>query len=486
MTEYSLFLVIGLLLLNIVLASLIWSRQRNAGAGGLEKTLREGFREARDESGRQSRQLREEVAGTQDKANERLTATVKEMGRDQVGRLDKLTETTVKAGEATRAQIEKSLNEIRASNEDRFDRMRHAVNTQTNEMIDKEATTRREVIDSLNKLSESNRESQDKARKTLEDQFQRIQENNDRKLEEMRKTVDEKLHSTLEQRLGESFKLVSERLEVVQKGLGEMQSLAAGVGDLKRVLTNVRERGTWGEFQLGAILQKILTPDQYEPNVRPKGSGEVVEFAVKLPGKDGVDGEPVWLPIDAKFPKEDYERLQDAAAQSDAEGVKAATNALAATLRRSAKDISEKYIAPPHTTDFAIMFLPTEGLYAEVLRLPGLHDELQSRYRILATGPTTLAALLNSLRIGFRTLAIEQRSSEVWQVLGAVKTEFGKFGDVLGKVKRQLNTAVSTLDQTERRTRAMDRKLQEVEKLPNEEASTLLSLNDGDYGADQA
>ena len=292
----------------------------------------------------------------------------------------------------------------------------------------------------------------------------------------MRTTVDEKLQSTLEKRLGESFKLVSERLEAVQRGLGDMQTLAAGVGDLKRVLTNVKTRGTWGEYQLGDILEQILTPDQYEKNVQPKPSSkEVVEYAVKLPGRDSAS--QVWLPIDAKFPQEDYQRLLEAAEAADDEGVESSTAKLVRAVQQSAKDISQRYLEPPYTTDFAILFLPTEGLYAEVLRQPGMIENLQQNYRVVVAGPTTLSAILNSLRMGFRTLAIEKRSSEVWEVLAAVKTEFGKFGDVLKKVKKQLDTASRTIDDTGTRTRVMERALRGVETLPTDQATELLGLS---------
>jgi DNA recombination protein RmuC len=310
----------------------------------------------------------------------------------------------------------------------------------------------------------------------LDRKFQQIQESNEKKLEEMRRTVDEKLHETLEKRLGESFKIVSERLEAVQRGLGEMQSLATDVGGLKRVLTNVKERGTWGEYQLGAILEQILTPEQYGRNVHVKDDGEVVEFAVRLPGRDTGQGKPVWLPIDSKFPKEDYERLVAAAGVADKDGVEQAVGGLLSRVESMARDIQRKYIAPPSTTDFGILFLPTEGLYAEVLRQPGFHDSLQQKYRVLVAGPTTLSAILNSLRVGFQTLAIEKRAHEVWTVLGAVKTEFGKFGEVLDKVKRQLATASNTIDQTAVRTRAMERRLRSVEQLPGAEAEAVLEL----------
>jgi DNA recombination protein RmuC len=319
----------------------------------------------------------------------------------------------------------------------------------------------------------------------VDERLGKIREGNEAKLEEMRKTVDERLHGTLEKRLGESFKLVSDRLEAVQRGLGEMQGLAAGVGELKRVLTNVKARGTWAEVQLGALLEQLLTPDQFDRNVETReGSREAVEFAIRLPGAEGEPGSPVWLPIDSKFPQEDYLRLLEAAERADAEGVQRAAAALSRAVRVAAQDVRDKYLDPPRTTDFALLFLPTEGLYAEVLRQPGLLEELQQTYRVVVAGPASLAAILTSLRMGFRTLAIERRASEVWQVLAAVKSEFGKFGAVLGKVKRQLDVASRTIDATEVRSRAMERKLRTVEALPGEEARTVLGLADGEEAAE--
>lgn len=273
---------------------------------------------------------------------------------------------------------------------------------------------------------------------------------------------------------------MSDRLEAVHKGLGEMQNLATGVGDLKRVLTNVKARGTWGEVQIGAILEQILTPDQYEKNVGVKvDSSERVEYAVRLPGPKDDPETCIWLPIDSKFPQEDYLRLQEAAEKADPDAVQTATDALARTVRAAAKDIHDKYVNPPSTTDFGIMFLATEGLYAEVLRQPALIEDLQQRYRVVVAGPTTLAAILSSLRMGFQTLAIEQRAGEVWRVLGAIKTEFGKFGDVLDKVKRQLYTASRTIEETGVRSRAIERRLRSVEQLPGAEASEILALPTG-------
>jgi DNA recombination protein RmuC len=312
----------------------------------------------------------------------------------------------------------------------------------------------------------SNEQRMADLRGMVEQRLIQMQTDNASKLEQMRQTVDEKLHATLEQRLGESFKLVSDRLEAVHKGLGEMHTLAAGVGDLKRVLTNVKSRGTWGEVQLARLIEDTMTADQYGCNVKPvPGSDAVVEFAIRLPGQKNSE-DPVWLPIDAKFPKEEYERLHDAQDIADIDAVRQASAALGRAIEVQAKLITAKYISPPHTTDFAIMFLPSEGLYAEVLRLPGVLDKLHE-LRVNVAGPANLAAMLNSLQMGFRTLAIEQRSSEVWQVLRSVKTEFGKFGQSLADVKRSLESATNKIGKTETRTRVMLRSLSAVESLPS-------------------
>jgi len=390
------------------------------------KDVREELRAGREESRSAGKELREEVSAGLKSTNETLSETLERLGKVQNEQLEGMTK-------------------------------------------------------QLKELIESNQLALDRVRSTFDSRVKSLQEGNEKKLEEMRKTVDEKLHDTLEKRLGESFKIVGERLEAVHKGLGEMQTLATGVGDLKRVLTNVKARGTWAEVQLGAILEQILTTEQYAKNVCVKAdSAERVEYAIRLPGpKDDPDA-CVWLPIDSKFPQEDYVRLQDAADKADPEAVQAATDALARAVRVAAKDIHDKYVNPPSTTDFGIMFLATEGLYAEVLRQPALVDDLQQQYRIVLSGPTTLVAILSSLRMGFQTLAIEQRTSEVWRVLGAVKTEFGKFGEVLDRVERQLNTASNTIEQTGVRSRAMERKLREVEQLPQEEASAVLALSSED------
>lgn len=312
---------------------------------------------------------------------------------------------------------------------------------------------------------------------TLATELARLRADNERKLEQMRATVDEKLQGTLERRLGESFRLVSDRLEQVQKGLGEMQTLASDVGGLKRVLTNVKNRGSWGEVQLGRQLEDLLAPDQYESNViiRP-GSTENVEYAVRLPGRD--ETSVVYLPIDSKFPQEDYERLLQAQEAADTGGIEAAGRSLEKAVRLQAKTIASKYIDPPHSTDFAIMYLPTEGLFAEVIRRPGLASDLQTQFHVMVTGPTTLMSLLNSLQLGFKTLAIEQRTSEVWKILSAAKTEFGKYGQVWEKLSKQLQTAQRTVDEAGRRTRAVERRLRDVESLDAGAPESAQLMND--------
>jgi len=325
------------------------------------------------------------------------------------------------------------------------------------------------VSQQLGALAQGQQTTAEQLRGTLNERLATIQSDNAAKLEEMRRTVDEKLHATLEQRLGESFKLVSDRLEQVHKGLGEMQTLAGSVGDLKRVMTNVKSRGTWGELQLGSIIDNVLTPEQYARNVKTvPGSDELVEFAIRLPGRN--DEQPVWLPIDAKYPVEHYQRLQDAQDSADRVAIAAAGNAFETSIRGEAKKIASKYIAPPHTTDFAVMYLPTEGLFAEVLRRPGLVEALQNESRIVVTGPANLAAMLSSLQMGFKTLAIEKRSSEVWGVLGQVKTEFAKFGDVVEATRKSIDAAARKFDQVGVRTRAIQRHLRNVQALPEPDA----------------
>lgn len=326
----------------------------------------------------------------------------------------------------------------------------------------------------LAKLTLTNEQKLEKMRDTVEGRLLLLQKDNNEKLEQMRAVVDEKLHATLEKRLGDSFKLVSDRLELVHKGLGEMQTLAAGVGDLKKVLTNVKTRGIWGEIHLANLLEQILPPEQYAKNViTKKGGTERVEFAIRLPGRDS-NNKTVWLPIDAKFPQEDYQKLVEAQEQANPVLAEQASKQLEARVKAEAKNIKEKYLDPPDTTDFGIMFLPTEGLFAEVIRRPGLCDVLFRECRVVVTGPTTLSALLNSLQVGFRTLAIEKRSGEVWALLGAVKNEFGKFGDILEKTQKKLQEASNTIENAAKKSRTIERKLRSVEELPAPEALNLL------------
>lgn len=323
---------------------------------------------------------------------------------------------------------------------------------------------RGELGKTLTAFGDSNESKLERVREVVERQLRQLQEDNNQKLEQMRETVDEKLHATLEKRLGESFQAVSDRLEKVHQGLGEMQSLASGVGDLKKVLTNVKTRGTWGEVQLGNLLEQILSPEQYDRNIPTKmGSRDPVEFAIKLPGRDN---KPVYIPIDAKFPKEDYERLLEAQDLGDVSAVEESGKALENRIKSEAKKIREKYIDPPHTTDFAILYLPIEGLYAEVIRRPGLCDQIQRESRVTLSGPTTITAVLNSLQMGFRTLAVEKRASEVWTLLGAVKTEFGKFGVILEKTHEKIRQAGDNIELAARKSRTIERRLRYVEELP--------------------
>lgn len=445
----------------------------------LQTQLQQTLTQQQQAQERTERILREQVQSTAQSTRQELGVNFSQFQQALSAQLTSVATLQNNQIDAFSQQLVK-LNE---SNAQQLEQMRQALILQGQSARDEQGLSLKRFADTLNQtlsnMTESNAQRMLEIRSTLEQKIQQLQADNASKLEEMRKTVDEKLHATLEQRLGESFKQVSERLEKVHQGLGEMQQLAIGVGDLKRVLTNVKTRGTWGEVQLEMVLEQMLTPDQYAKNVETiPNSGERVEFAIKLPGKED-DRAPVWMPIDAKFPKEQYERLLDAAERADAEGVAQAGRELERVIRNEAKTIAEKYLSPPLTTDFAILFLPTEGLYAEVMRRPGLADELQRTHRVSISGPSTLSALLNSLQMGFRTLVLEKRSSEVWQVLGAVKTEFSKFGDVLAATKNALVKAADNIDKAEVRTRQMTRKLKLVEALPTDAAQSLLGIDDG-------
>jgi DNA recombination protein RmuC len=444
MPEPFLWAALALLALNLLLVALLLLRRPSDTPAPLIERLE---RELRDELGRQGQGTRGDLAGFQQTL---LTAS----------------------GEAVRTQNEQ------------IDAFRLQL-AQMQQMLD--AALRRFADaqgEQLNKLSEANERRITEVRQAVEQRLLALQEGNEKKLEQMRATVDEKLHATLEQRLGESFKQVADRLDQVHKGLGEMQTLARDVGSLNRVLTNVKTRGIFGETQLAGLLEQVFTPEQYAVNVATiPGSNDRVEFAIRLPGQRS-DGVPLWLPIDAKFPREDYERLLEAQERADPVAVEAAAKAIETRLRLEARSIRDKYVSPPHTTDFGILFVPTEGLYAEALRRPGLLEALQRECKVMLTGPTTLLATLTSLQMGFRTLALEKRSAEVWEVLGAVKTEFGKFGDVLAKTKKKLDEASKTIDDASVRTRAMERRLRGVESLPESRASELLPDLDDDAAAD--
>jgi DNA recombination protein RmuC len=432
-----------LILLVILLILQVLTLLRGRGDAGLHARL--------DALKDDNRHLRDALAQEQRAGRNELSQALAQFGQ----RLDSLTEST-HTGMQTLSQ--RLVEDARRGREELTASLNQLAGQQKQQLA---------------ALTADNEKRLNEVRTTLETKLGAIQQDNATKLEQMRATVDEKLQSTLETRLGQSFKLVSERLEAVQRGLGEMQTLASGVGDLKRVLSNVKTRGILGEMQLGALLDQMLTAEQYASNVATvPGSDDRVEFAVRLPGSDR--DSQVWLPIDAKFPREDYERLLDAQQLADVEAVERAASALERRIRDEAKTIRAKYISPPATTDFAILFLPTEGLYAEIIRRPGLFESLQREQRVTIAGPTTLSALLNSLQMGFRTLAIQQRSSEVWQTLAAVKNEFGKFGDVLVMVRKKLDEAGKHLDNTSKRTRAIERKLRDVETLPGEQTQQLL------------
>ena len=438
-------LPVALLLANLLLLVWLLLRKPAAVPGESHAELINGFADIND---RLERELRREISDSARGSRQELAST-----------LGSFQQTLVQQGaEATRTQ---------GAQIDAFSR----------QLILLQQSLSDTLATQLQSVSESNARRMGEVRDTLENQLAQLQQTNSAKLDEMRRTVDEKLQNTLEARLGQSFKQVADRLEQVHKGLGEMQTLAQGVGDLKHLLTNVKTRGIFGEAQLAALLEQVFTADQYAAQVITRRGGKnPVDFAIKLPGRSD-SGEPLWLPIDAKFPNEDYERLLDAQQRADGPGAELAGKALELRIRLEAKSICEKYIEPPYTTDFAILFLPTEGLYAEVLRRPGLIECLQREYRITLAGPTTLLAMLNALQMGFRTLALEKRASEVWQVLGAVKTEFGKFGEVLAKAKSQTETVLTTLNSAEQRSRVMGKALRRVEALPEADAVRLIRLD---------
>ena len=448
------------------------------GQERLEKTLRDELSTARQESNVSAKQFRDDL-DTQIKS---LSDQLQSLLKARFESLDSGMKSFQSASEAAQKEWATRQRERFDAFQESTQQLLQSQSRHQSERLTEMATQQKNLLDSalrqVSDLTQMNASKLESIRSTVEQQLSSLQKDNSQQLEKMRATVDEKLHQTLEQRLGESFKLVSERLEQVQKGLGEMQTLASGVGDLKKVLSNVKTRGTLGEIQLDNILEQVLTRDQYEAKaVVKQGSAERVDFAIRLPGKDDI-GQVVLLPIDAKFPLEDYQRLVEAEDLGDLIQAQEAAKMLETRIKAEARSIQEKYLNPPSTTDFAIMFLPVEGLFAEVLRRPGLWESMQRDYHVVVTGPTTITALLNSLQMGFRTLAIQKRSSEVWKLLGAVKSEFGKFGEVLEKTQKKLQEASNTIESAATRTRVIERKLRGVEALPEHEASPLLEALD--------
>ena len=476
---YSLIVLVALCLVLLLIHLFRQSRQ-----SGLNDALPELQRELADAmqaiNERTERQLREQVLSSAQGTRQELAATLLQF---QQGVTQQMTSVSTIQSDQMRGFAEQ-LARLAATNNEQLEKMREGIALQSQHARAEQAEAMKRFSDTLHQtlttLTESNTKRMAEVRGVLEEKIRELQSDNAKKLEEMRQTVDEKLHATLEQRLGESFKQVSERLEKVHQGLGEMHQLAMGVGDLKRVLTNVKTRGTWGEVQLEMLLEQLMTPEQYAKNVETvPGSGAVVEFAIKLPGKDDANS-TVYLPIDAKFPKDVYEQYYDAFEAGDAALMESCGRQLETTIKKMAKDIHDKYVDPPFTTDFAILFLPFESIYAEVIRRTSLVETLQKDYKIVVTGPTTLGAILNSLQMGFRTLAIQKRTGEVWTVLGAVKTEFGKFGGLLEKVQKNLQSAGDQLEEVMgKRTRAIERKLRQVEELPHEESRRILPIDDG-------
>ena len=531
MIEILLILLLIAVLLTVALLLQMRSRHGNTLEGSIlqrefvsikenseraERVVREEIARNRDEAAMLAKQSREESTAAMKSFSDSLLLRMTEIATLQKNQLESfsqqlgtLTQTNEMKLESLREAVEKRLSTLQEENTAKLELMRadstvnaaqgreelsrslktfgDGLGTRLNENAAFQKNQLEIFSQQLTSLTQSNEQKLERMRQTIEGNLRSLQQDNSAKLEQMRATVDEKLHATLEKRLGQSFQLVSERLELVHKGLGEMQSLASGVGDLRKVLTNIKTRGTWGEIQLGNLLDQILTPEQYAKNVATKAeSADRVEFAIKLPGRDNTGFEVVWLPIDAKFPQEDYHKLIEAQELANLPMVEEAGKMLEARIKLEAKSIKDKYLDPPRTTDFGIMFLPIESLYAEVLRRPGLVEMLQREYKVVITGPTTLAALLNSLQMGFRTLAIEKRSSEVWSLLGAVKTDFGRFAEILMKTQKKLQEASNTIDDAAKRSRSIEKKLRDVQELPATDAVDLLgSIDEVDGNGEQ-
>jgi DNA recombination protein RmuC len=461
-------------LLGLILLLLLWLALRRDDARAL-KTLGDSLQQAaRQDAERLERELRAEVQDSARGTRQELAGSLSLFQQALLTQSGDVARTQNEQIDSFRTQLAAMQQQVG----DALQGATQALAQQSQSARDAQDAALKRLADSLGEqlraLSEANERRLGEVRTAVETRLGALQEGNEKKLEQMRATVDEKLHATLEQRLGESFKQVADRLEQVHKGLGEMQTLARDVGSLNRVLTNVKTRGIFGEVQLAGLLEQVFTPEQYATNVATvPGSTERVEFAIRLPGQRE-DGVPLWLPIDAKFPREDYERLLEAQERADVPAMEAAAKGIETRLRLEARTIRDKYIAPPHTTDFAILFVPTEGLYAEALRRPGLVQAMQSDHKVMLAGPTTLLATLTSLQMGFRTLALEKRSAEVWEVLGAVKTEFGKFGEVLARTRKKLEEATHTIDQAQTRTNVMTRRLKSVEAMPEARVLQLL------------
>jgi DNA recombination protein RmuC len=449
-----------------------------------ERAVREEVAQSRDELGKAAREQRQELTEAFKIFGESVVQRMMEVAGIQKGQLDAFSSQLASFAKASgerldgvRAESATGAKQLREEVIAALKGITEATTKTMGELANVQKAQLEAMSSAIGKLSDSNEKKLEAVRVTVEGKLQSMQIDNAKQLDQMRQTVDEKLQGTLDKRLGESFKQVSERLEQVHKGLGEMQTLATGVGDLKKVLTNVKTRGTWGEVQLGALLEQVLNPDQFATNVATKDGGERVEFAIKLPGQGADKDETIWLPIDAKFPVEDYHRLVEAQERADVEGVEAAGKQLENRVKTCAGDICEKYLNPPKTTDFGILFLPIEGLFAEVIRRTGLTEAIQRECRVVIAGPTTLWSILSSLQMGFRTLAIQKRSSEVWNLLAAVKTEWTKYGDVLDAVQKKLHQASDTIEKAKARSRAVGRKLKDVQELPVGEATGLLPPN---------